>query len=297
MTISAIQHDQAVQLETIPLSVGSLIATLIDGRPLIIFRPVVEAIGLAYAAQLAKLKTRSWANRVDIATVAADGKTRLMIAVDVPTFLMWLATVNENKVSPEIKPLLQAYQRETQDVVFKYFSQGMAPINPRVAPEQVSAVVDQALGDYRSARERLIAEDEAERAALARVSQGQLQLLGSAVALGLIDSQWGQTKAQVIIARGLGEVPAIPQDELPLYVEEFMRSKQVPRVKVGRFSGAFGKKVLDRAAADGVAIPGKRNQELPDGSIREVTAWTREHLPVFERAWAASYANDVRLKA
>lgn len=285
------------KIYTIPFHDTDLLALQLDGKSWVPLRHHFEKIGVDADRQIAKIQKQKWATTTRTAVVAADGKVRDMIVADVRTFLMALATIPASRVSAAVRPLLEAYQAEAADVIEAYFARGMAPINPRVAPEQVSAVVDQALGDYRSARERLIAEDEAERAALARVSQGQLQLLGSAVALGLIDSQWGQTKAQVIIARGLGEVPAIPQDELPLYVEEFMRSKQVPRVKVGRFSGAFGKKVLDRAAADGVAIPGKRNQELPDGSIREVTAWTREHLPVFERAWAASYANDVRLKA
>ncbi|MFB7555345.1 phage antirepressor N-terminal domain-containing protein [Streptomyces brevispora] len=64
-----------------------------------------------------KLRDRSWGNRREVATVASDGKTRLMAAVDVRTFLMWLATVNENKVAEAVRSTLVAYQRETTTAV------------------------------------------------------------------------------------------------------------------------------------------------------------------------------------
>ncbi|MEU5448683.1 phage antirepressor N-terminal domain-containing protein [Streptomyces californicus] len=122
---------------TVPLSTGALQTVQHEGVPRIVFRPAVEHIGLAWSAQLQKLKNRSWFNRVDINTVAEDGKVRPMVAVDVPTFLMWLATVNETKVAPEARPVLVAYQRETAQAIFGYWTQGVA-VRPQAPARQIN---------------------------------------------------------------------------------------------------------------------------------------------------------------
>lgn len=282
------------QLDIIPFHDTDLLVTQVNSKPYVLLRPAFEAIGVDATRQIKNIQRRSWAS-TSVADVEVNGYRRKMIAADIRTFLMALATIPSSRVNPEARPLLEAYQSEVADVIEAYYSKGMAPINPRVEPEQLTAVIDHAVSDYRSARERLIDEDKAERRALAEISAEQLNLINLAVTSGLIDEQWGRTKAQVIIARGLGETARIEPEDLPLYVEEFMKAKGVPRAKVARFSGAFGKKVLAQAAMENELIPGKRTQELPDGSVREVTAWTKEHLPLFERAWSGSYANDLRL--
>ncbi|MYS69435.1 hypothetical protein GTY88_03170, partial [Streptomyces sp. SID5926] len=35
---------------------------------------------------------------------------------------------------------------------------------------------------------------------------------------------------------------------------------------------------------------GKRQTDLPNGSVRETKAWTARHLPVFESTWDRYYA-------
>jgi hypothetical protein len=284
----------APQLDTIPFYGTDLLTVWINDKPYVVLRPAFEAIGLDADQQIRKLQRHSWASTV-VTTVQVGDQRRKMVLADVRTFLMALATIPATRVKAEVRPLLEAYQSEVADVIEAYYDKGMSKINPRVQPEQLPAVMDHALASYRSAREQQIAEDEAERAASARVSAEQVRLLGIAVSAGLVDEQWGKTKAQVILARGFGEVAAIPREQLPLYVEDFMKTKGIPRAKITRFSGAFGKKIVGHAILEGTPVPGKRTQEMPDGTVREVTAWTKEHLPLFDRAWNASYANDERL--
>ncbi|MGW3499337.1 phage antirepressor N-terminal domain-containing protein [Streptomyces globisporus] len=124
---------------TVPLSTGALQTVQHEGTPRIVFRPAVEHIGLAWSAQLQKLKNRSWFSRVDIDTTGADGKTYSMVTVDVPTFLMWLATVNETKVAPEARPVLVAYQRETAQAIYGYWTQGVA-VRPQAPARQINQV-------------------------------------------------------------------------------------------------------------------------------------------------------------
>jgi hypothetical protein len=282
------------QLDIIPFHDTDVLAVQVNDKPYVLLKPAFEAIGVDADRQIKNVQKRSWACTA-VTAVQLGGQVRNMIAADIRTFLMALATIPASRVKPEVRPLLEAYQAEVADVIEAYYAKGMAPINPRVEPDQVPAVVAQAVGEYRSAREQQIAEDEAERAANARVSAAQINLINMAMSFGLIDSQWGQTKAQVILARGIGETPNIKAADMPLYVEDFMKSKGVSQSKISRFSGAFGKKVMAQALTDGSPLPGKRTQDLPNGTIREVTAWTKDHLPIFERAWASSYANDWRV--
>lgn len=282
-----------VEIDAIPFHETEIQALQIDGKPWVILKPAFEAIGVDADRQIQKIQKQAWACTTRTAVQVHD-QVRQMIAADLRTFLMALATIQASRVKPEVRPLLEAYQSEAADVIEAYFNRGMV-INPRVGPEQVPAVMDQALHEYRSARERLIDEDKAERRALAAISTDQINLINVAMSTGLIDEQWGKTKVQIILARGLGEAPVIEQVELPLYVEDFMKSKGVPKAKVTRFSGAFGRKILAHAVLEGISIPGKRVQEMPDGSVRQIMAWTKEHLPLFEQAWKSSYADDERL--
>lgn len=283
----------ATQLDTIPFHNTDLLTLQVNGKPYVLLKPAFEAIGVDADRQIGKIQKQSWACTA-VTAVQVGGQSRNMIASDLRTFLMALATIPASRVTPAARPLLEAYQSEVADVIEAYYAKGMAPINPRVEPEQVPAVIDHAIEGYRVAHEKLSLE-EAERQASARVSAAQVQLLSAAMSTGLIDESWGRTKLQVILARGLGEAPQIKREDLPLYVEDFMKSQGATREVVSRFSSSFGRKIVAQARLDGEAIPGKRIQELPDGNVREVRAWTKVHLPLFERVWDRTYANDVRV--
>lgn len=115
----------------IPFHGANLIAVDDNGQPHIVLRPALDSLGLDFATQLRKLKGRSWATIGERPTVAADGRTRQLTTVDVRTFLMLLATINENNVAADKRALLIAYQSEVADVVEKYWRDGLVA-NPRV---------------------------------------------------------------------------------------------------------------------------------------------------------------------
>lgn len=116
----------------IDLSAGSVHTVLVDGEPHVVLKPAVEDLGLSLPAQLRKLRDRSWAVVAQTATTGSDGKTYAMATVPVETFLMLLATVNENKVAEHVRPVLVAYQKETAKAVHDYWTKGAAT-NPRVS--------------------------------------------------------------------------------------------------------------------------------------------------------------------
>lgn len=116
------------ELVHIPFRDGEVLAVEIDGRPHIVLRPALEAIGLDYSAQRRKIQGRSWASMVSVTMqMPGDDQRREVIAVPVRTFLMLLATINESHVSDTVRPALVAYQTEVADVIEAYFAKGKTP--------------------------------------------------------------------------------------------------------------------------------------------------------------------------
>lgn len=111
----------------VPFHGSEVLAVNHGGKAHVIFRPVVESMGLAYSSQLQRLKRNEWATVVVINTQDQhDG----MVAVDLRTLTMWLATLTASRVAESIRPLLVAYQREIADAIEAYWAEGCA-VNPR----------------------------------------------------------------------------------------------------------------------------------------------------------------------
>jgi hypothetical protein len=67
-------------------------------------RRVVENLGLAWGRQHSKLlEEKEKFKSCDIVTVAADGKSRTVMAMPVESFHGWLYTINPNKVAPAVR--------------------------------------------------------------------------------------------------------------------------------------------------------------------------------------------------
>ncbi|MCZ4514535.1 hypothetical protein O3Q52_41680 [Streptomyces sp. ActVer] len=257
----------SAEIARISLSSGAVETVMVDGEPHVVFRPAVEAIGLDYSSQLRKLRDRSWANRRDIPTVAEDGRTRQMAAVDVRTFLMWLATVNENKVSESARPTLVAYQRETTSAVEAYWTRGGA-VNPAATRDQVADL-----------RERL---DGVERA---RLAQERLSAMGVAKQFGLVNSSYVEAMARTELARMNGTEPDIDPADITITCEEFLVERGVTGPDLRSARTRLGKTVatLYRARYDQAPQTIKRPI---DGVHRDVKVYTHRDIDLFEKAWA-----------
>ncbi|MBG0828494.1 hypothetical protein HS041_12020 [Planomonospora sp. ID67723] len=126
----------------IPFHGREILAVEENGKPRIILKPAVEHIGLDYSWQLQKLKAKSWATVGETPTVGADGKVRGMASVDVRTFLMLLATIDERRVGEEARPVLVAYQREVADLIERHFTKAREaePVAEIEAPKPTEPV-------------------------------------------------------------------------------------------------------------------------------------------------------------
>jgi hypothetical protein len=96
--------------------------TLLDAEPHVVLRPTLEGMGLDYSAQLKKLKTRSWACVAETAPHDASGRLQNMIAVNLDTWAMLLANIDENRVNAAVRPLVVYYQRESARVLREYWT-------------------------------------------------------------------------------------------------------------------------------------------------------------------------------
>tara|TARA_Y100000815_G_scaffold274819_2_gene310151 strand:- start:24 stop:911 length:888 start_codon:yes stop_codon:yes gene_type:complete len=121
--------------ELIPVSFHGDDLALIDhdGEPFVAMKPVVEGMGLDWKAQHRRLTgERFGATMVIMTIVAQDGKSREMACLPLRKLTGWMVTVNANKVKPELKEKIIAYQNECDDALWEYWSQGFA-VNRRAA--------------------------------------------------------------------------------------------------------------------------------------------------------------------
>ncbi|AIK84049.1 hypothetical protein CGLAR1_01925 [Corynebacterium glutamicum] len=180
--IPTLDPSVSVEVATIPFHGTDIQSVEVDGEPYVVFRPLVESIGLDFRSQSRRLAGKSWAGMVKM-TIPSGGGPQEMTAINLKTLTMWLATIDENRVNEASRPLVVAYQNEVAEAIESYFTKGTAT-NPRVVESQP--------------------QDFSETIS---VSKQQLELLK--MAEGLIDQDHLRAKAAVVLARGLGEAPQL----------------------------------------------------------------------------------------
>lgn len=260
-------HDATGQLVRIPVpgTDATITAAEIDGNPMVALKPMCDSIGLSYAAQYRKLQSRSWATVALQATVAEDGKTREMVMVDRRTMTMWLATLDENRVSEAARPVVVAFQAEAADALDAYFHDGGA-INPSATVDQLDV--------------------------LTRRAQSQMEIIR--LAQGIVDAKHLESKARIVIARALGEEPELDPANVPLYVSDYLKDKGLASDMIAAKASGFGKRLKGLYLAEHGEVPKKAYQNLPNGTVREVYAYTQADRALFDQVWNRHYAGVTR---
>jgi hypothetical protein len=266
--VSILPHE-STKVVKLDLSAGSIHTTLVDGQPHIVLKPAVEALGLSYPAQSRKLKSRSWATVAQTATVAEDGKVREMDAVPVRTFLMMLATVNENRVAEDVRPTLVAFQNETADAIEAYWTEGGA-INERATDEQLDALQQQI-------EERRI-----------RRALGLVQLI--AAMDDSVDPKWKRSRQLHHYAEATGEIAEIAPEDRALLVETYLKDRGLSKDERRSVRSSFGRRVSLAYEMKHGEKP-KDSIGLVDGRERAVKSYTEADRPMFDKVWGEFYAD------
>lgn len=251
---------QLVQI-AVPGTNATIAAAEIDGKPMVALRPMCDAIGIDADSQARKLKARSWATTVMSTVVAADGKPRTMLLIDRRTMTMWLATLDENRVSDAAKPTVVAFQAEAADALDAYFHDGGA-INPSATEGQL---------------ERIARQAGAQAAVLQALK-------------GIVDPKHLEAKGRIVLARALGEEPELNPADIPLYVSDYLKEKNLASDMIAAKASGFGKRLKGLYVSERGDEPKKAFQNLPNGTVREVFAYTQADRPLFDQVWNRHYA-------
>lgn len=130
-----------------------LLALQADGREWAALKPMCDTLGISLPAQIRKLQRRSWAGIAQKAITAVDGKSYQTTVIDSETIPMWLATIDENRVSEDARPKLVAYQREARHALDAYFNKRAVVAPPINQFDVLRAAIDQIEAAQRDAAE------------------------------------------------------------------------------------------------------------------------------------------------
>lgn len=129
-----------------------LIAMEDGGNVWVALKPMCDALGIAYPTQLRKLQRRSWAGITQRVTPSPGGNQQTTVVTQ-DTVPMWLATIDENRVSEESRRKLIAYQRESRDALDAYFNKRAVAVPPVNQFDVLRAAIDQIEAAQRDAAE------------------------------------------------------------------------------------------------------------------------------------------------
>lgn len=94
-----------------------------DDEIFVPIKPICEAIGIDYDAQIERIKTDDVLSELTSlrGVVAADGKRREMICLPLEHLHGWLFSIETNRVNEAARPALKIYKLECHQVLHNYF--------------------------------------------------------------------------------------------------------------------------------------------------------------------------------
>lgn len=227
-----------------------------DGEPRIILKTAFDAIGVDYWAQVERIRRRSWATTRKTRVVAEDGKAREMLTSDIRTFVMILATIDENRVGKDVRPKLVAYQAEVADAIEAYWTKG-GVVNPRASVEQL--------------------EDIRRQAAV-------LEALRN-----VVDPGWLDAKGRILAARALGETPQLDEASKPLTVSIYLAARGVKGKQAKTVAPMFGKRLKALYVQTFGDEPASIEDVVGRHTVR-VAQYQEQHRTLFDQVWSQHFS-------
>ena len=247
----------------VPLHHAYIYTVLVDGQPHVVLRPTMLQMGLDYARQVQRLKSRSWACVEENLVVGEDGEARSMATVNLDTWAMLLASIDMSEVQPTARSLVIAYQKESTRVVRNFWS-----------------------GRGRDSRTAPLLLDEQDRA----IRRAREQALVLNALKGVVDEAWLDAKGRHVAAIALGIEPDVDPARRPLTVGEYLEGRGVTGTALRSLAPSFGKQLKNlyrqRYGTEPPIV-----QRFVDGALRSVAAYTEAHRHLFDEVWAATTLN------
>ncbi|HBC9254969.1 TPA: phage antirepressor N-terminal domain-containing protein [Proteus mirabilis] len=115
----------SVSTINVPFHGDNLYLVNYEGQPFVAMRPFIEGMGLDWASQYTKIKQRFKTCVVNITMqLPCDNQRRSVVCLALKKLTGWLHTININKVKPEIREKVAAYQDRSDDVLYEYWTTG-----------------------------------------------------------------------------------------------------------------------------------------------------------------------------
>ena len=127
-------------IQTINFNNQQLLTVEKDGIKYVAVKPICENLGLAWAAQFVKIKENQILSEgVSIIEIPSDGGIQETICLPIDMINGWLFTINPNKVSEEIRPVVLYYQKECYRALFEFWNKpkeqkSLKPVEPKPLP-------------------------------------------------------------------------------------------------------------------------------------------------------------------
>jgi hypothetical protein len=110
------------QLISVPFHGQSLLATLVNDTPYVAMKPICENIGVDWKSQHRKITTHPVLSKgMVMVTTPSNGGLQEMLMLPVNFVNGWLFGIDSNRVKPEIRDRLIAYQSECFEVLARHF--------------------------------------------------------------------------------------------------------------------------------------------------------------------------------
>lgn len=122
---------------------GDQLLTIFDGQTVrVAMKPLVERLGISWPRQSQKLKEDAVLSKgVALTAIPSDRGAQETITLPIDLMQGWLFKLNPDKVAPEARERVIAYQRECYQVLHDYWVRGAA-INPRFGTSATSGATD-----------------------------------------------------------------------------------------------------------------------------------------------------------
>ncbi|MGY8624159.1 phage antirepressor N-terminal domain-containing protein [Chromobacterium violaceum] len=124
---------QQLNFAPVPFHGATLYLVERNSEPYTPMKPIVEGMGIDWAGQYTKLKANLARWGIEMISIPSQGGEQDMLCMPLRKLAGWLMTIHPNKVKPEIRDRIVAYQNECDEALWQYWTTGMA-IKPGISP-------------------------------------------------------------------------------------------------------------------------------------------------------------------
>lgn len=129
--MNVMSKNSTAAAQIVPFRHAELLLVDHSGEPFVPMRPVVQGMGLDWKSQHAKLGAGRFSTcMVEITTqLLGDTQRRAVSCLPLRKLPGWLMSIHPNKVRPDLREGIIAYQNECDDVLWSYWNEGRAVRN------------------------------------------------------------------------------------------------------------------------------------------------------------------------